>query len=267
VVLRALVPAVTATVVIALVASTAQTGSVVPLEARKPDTPAVAIAAAAKAPSATQRLLIVGNSVAFSLADGFKALPDDVRPVVFNAAQPSCVFPSGVTRLRDELKQISRRPVYDCTTNWADDVQQFRPDVVLLVLGDFGDGWYEHDGRWIAPCTPEFDDWYRDSLRAAVATLGATGARVALTTAAYAYGVFGGSRFAKDDCVNQIHRDVAAEFPNTVLIDLATYVCPTPDTCRTEQDGVDLRPDGIHYMGDSALIIANWMLPELRPPG
>jgi peptidoglycan/LPS O-acetylase OafA/YrhL len=264
--LRRVTPAMAAVVVVTLVASTIRPGSVVPLEDRKPDTPAIALAAAATAPPTAKRLLIVGNSVGFSLADGFKTLPEDQRPVVFNAALPSCVFPSGVTRTRNELEEVWRRRIVDCAPPWADDVTQFQPDVALLVLGDFGDGAYEHDGHWLEPCTNDFDTWYRESLRAAVHTLGAPGNRVAISTSAYAYGVFGPSRFAKDDCVNAIDREVAAESPNTVLVDLATYICPTKDTCRTEQDGIELRPDGIHFLDDSARLIATWMLPQLTKP-
>jgi hypothetical protein len=108
-----------------------------------------------------------------------------------------------------------------------------------------------------------FDDWYRTELRNAVATLGASGGRVVLTTSAYRYGVAGASRFAKDDCVNDIDRAVAAESPNTLLIDLAAYVCPTR-ACRTEQDGVVLRSDGMHYQDDGARLVAGWMLAQLR---
>jgi peptidoglycan/LPS O-acetylase OafA/YrhL len=263
---RRLTPAMATVVVVAIVASTIRTGTGIPLEDRRPDTPEIALAAAAKAPPTTKRLLIVGNSVGFSLADGFKTLPEEQRPVVFNAAFPSCVFPSGVTRMRNELEQVSRRPIVECAPAWADDVAQFQPDVALLVLGDFGDGAYEHDGRWLEPCTQDFDSWYRESLRTAVHTLGAPGNRVAISTSAYAYGLFGASRFAKDDCVNAIDREVAAETPNTVLVDLASFTCPTKDTCRTEQDGVELRPDGIHYVDDSARLVASWMLPQLTKP-
>ena len=264
--LRRVTPAVVAVVVVALVATTIRPGSVVPLEDRRPDTPAIALAAAAQAPPTTKRLLIVGNSVGFSLADGFKTLPEEQRPVVFNAAFPSCLFPSGVTRVRNEREEVGRRPLADCAPPWPDDVAQFHPDVSLLILGDFGDGAYEHDGRWLEPCTQDFDNWYRESLRGAVRTLGAPGSRVAISTSAYAYGFFGPSRFAKDDCVNAIDREVAAETPNTVVVDLAAYICPTKDTCRTEQDGIELRPDGIHFVDDSARLIASWMLPQLTAP-
>src|SRR5581483_2078725 len=134
-----------------------------------------------------QRLMIVGNSVADLLSDGFKALTVDPPLAVFNGAVASCIFPSGVTRIRNALEHVSPGQVVDCATYWDKDVHEFRPDLVLLVLGDFGDGAYERNGHWIEPCTAEFDDWYRAELQSAVTTLGSTGARVVLTTAAYAY--------------------------------------------------------------------------------
>lgn len=264
--LRRITPVITSAVVFALVATT--TGFKTPASASGQQAERVddVLQVAAAAPPQTQRVLVVGNSVAYFLADeGFKAIAPNPPIVVLDGALPSCIFPAGVTRVRNELQQVEQRDIPPCTTYWADDVARFQPDLVVFALGDFGDGAWEHDGRWIEPCTAEFDDWYRDGLRAAVATLGSSGGRVALTTAAYSYGLFGPSRFAKDDCVNDATRSVAAESPNTVLVDLARYVCPTRDTCQDEIDGVALRPDdGVHYRGRSAQLIAGWMLDQAR---
>jgi peptidoglycan/LPS O-acetylase OafA/YrhL len=260
--LRRVTPAIAATVVIALVATTA--GFKTPaLASAQPQRAADVVDEVASAPPTAKRVMLVGNSVAFLLADGFKALTPDPPLVVLNAAPPACIFPSGVTGVRDENKVITDPHPPDCTTYWTADVARFQPDFVLLVLGDFGDGDWQLNGQWIHPCTPVFDDWYRTELRNAVATLGASGGRVVLTTSAYRYGVAGASRFAKDDCVNDIDRAVAAESPNTLLIDLAAYVCPTR-ACRTEQDGVVLRSDGMHYQDDGARLVAGWMLAQLR---
>jgi peptidoglycan/LPS O-acetylase OafA/YrhL len=261
--LRALTPAVTVAVVIALFASTGGVAAPPDQTAiRKPDRPEDVSGAVAAAPTA-QRLLIVGNSVADLLGVGFKELKPDPPIVVLNGALASCIFPDGVTRLRSQAKNIIYSPT-GCTKDWPTDVQQFRPNVSLLILGDFGDGDYERNGQWIHPCMPEFDDWYRDSLRAAVAVLGASGAKVAIVTAPYRVGLIGDSQYPKDDCVNSINRQVAAESSNATLVDLASYICPTRDTCRLEQDGVTLREDGLHYRGESARIIASWILSQVR---
>jgi hypothetical protein len=256
---RRLTPAIAVVVVIALVTTT--TGFKTPAsaagEAERPE------AVLATAPASAQRVMLVGNSVAYLLADGFKALTPDPPMVVLNGAVASCVFPDGVTRVRNQLDQVLPVTLRDCTGFWSTDVERFRPDVVVFTLGDFGDGDYQHDGRWIHPCTPEFDNWFRSSLRDAVRTLGATGARVALTTSAYTIGVIGGSHYAKNDCINAIERSVAAETPNTMLVDLATHMCPTHE-CLAEQDGVVLREDGLHYRGAAAQIIAVWILDQIR---
>ena len=262
--LRALTPAIAVAVVIALFAST---GGVAPRNQTVellPDRPEDAVAAAAIAPPTAQRVLIAGNSVAYFLADGFKALQPDPPLVVLNAALVACIFPNGVTRLRNANKQITYAPV-GCTKDWANDVQQFTPDVSLLILGDFGSGDIERNSRWIHPCTPEYDDWYRDSLRAAVGVLGASGGRVAIVTAPYRVGLIDVSQYPKDDCVNTIDRQVVAESPNALLVDLASYVCPTRDTCRTEVDGVTLREDGLHFRDASARLIASWILTQIEP--
>jgi hypothetical protein len=82
-------------------------------------------------------------------------------------------------------------------------------------------------------------------------------------TSAYTIGVIGGSHYDKNDCVNNIERQVAAESPHTTLVDLATHMCPTHE-CVAEQDGVVLREDGLHYRGAAATIIAGWILDQIR---
>jgi hypothetical protein len=44
------------------------------------------------------------------------------------------------------------------------------------------------------------------------------------------------------DCLDLVHREIAAERSNVSVVDLDKYLCPF-DHCRTEVDGVELRPD------------------------
>ena len=45
------------------------------------------------------------------------------------------------------------------------------------------------------------------------------------------------------------------------VIDLAAFVCPD-GVCREEQQGVTLRPDGLHFEGVSGLWAGDWILQE-----
>jgi lysophospholipase L1-like esterase len=103
---------------------------------------------------------------------------------------------------------------------------------------------------------------YSGALRRVIGTLGATGARVVITTAAYSrfYGLPYNDRAM--DCDNQIRRAVAAE-TGAQLVDLFWYICPE-GRCRERQDGVVLRPDGLHYSGPGGEIVARWLLEQVR---
>jgi peptidoglycan/LPS O-acetylase OafA/YrhL len=213
-----------------------------------------------------RRLLVLGSSVGYLLADGFAQIEADPPLTVVNGARPACHFPSGVTGSRDGHGQKSRIPVFDCTDRWADYLDTVRPDVVLVIFGAFGDGTIEHDGQWLHPCLPAYDDWYRDSLRETVKMIAAHGARATLATAAYTMlPGLSDVHWSYADCVNAITREVADESRDADLIDLAAFICPT-HACHISLDGIELRKDGVHYRDDSARFVAAWMLPQLRAP-
>ncbi len=63
-------------------------------------------------------------------------------------------------------------------------------------------------------------------------------------------------------CLNAVHRRVAAEDPNVSVVDLGEFVCPH-DTCRENIDGAELRPDGLHFEGDGAVVVSRWLTRQL----
>ena len=89
-----------------------------------------------------------------------------------------------------------------------------------------------------------------------------------MTTAPYSL-VYGATDASRDqtDCTNALTREFAAAHPTVRLVDLARFLCPTHDTCRTKMQGVRLREDGTHYRGRSARIVARWLLPQLGIDG
>jgi len=49
---------------------------------------------------------------------------------------------------------------------------------------------------------------------------------------------------------------------NATVVDLGEYVCPGGD-CQESIDGAELRPDGLHFEGEGAVIVSRWLTRRL----
>jgi hypothetical protein len=171
----------------------------------------------------------------------------------------------GDGRLVDENDDCRRGP-----ERWRADVATARPDAVVLVLGAWDAVDRQVDGEWVHPCDREFDRSYERRVRDAVSVLGSTGAPVTLALVPYLRSRVvttdedEGNR--RIDCMNAVFRRVARSVPDLRLVDLAHWVCPSVDACRTSVGGETLRPDGIHYDGPGGTVLARWLVPQLLLP-
>lgn len=216
-----------------------------------------------------KKVLVIGNSVGFFLSKGIA----DARPqapfAVLNRAFPACTFPPAS---RVQFSDHSVHEELPCDVRWAETARSFRPDVVVLALAGLGPGALEHDGQWLEPCSSAFAAWFHSELTRDLQMFRALGARTVLLTAAYtqAYGQLSGVR--ETDCGNAALERAAAAVPGTSVADVNRHLCPHDRSCVNVQGGVVLRPDGVHYKGRGAVLIARWLLPYLegsrpRPSG
>ncbi|MGZ8733563.1 MAG: SGNH hydrolase domain-containing protein [Acidimicrobiia bacterium] len=211
------------------------------------------------------RILVVGNSVGWYLGRALAEVETTTPKVVLDAALPACVFPSGASAMRFGT-QIRYQDVRDCDPTWTDDVTQFRPDTVLFVYGRGAPAEYQYGAGWLAPCTEPYDRFYRAELEALIKRFQALRARVVVTTDAYAAVAAAFPRIADSflrntDCANRVIRR-AVRSSGAQLADLFEFTCPG-GACRTHEDGVELRSDGIHYRDEGARIVARWILRQL----
>jgi hypothetical protein len=85
---------------------------------------------------------------------------------------------------------------------------------------------------------------------------------VVVTTAPYTLGdLFTPSNRKNIDCTNQLRRVLVPE-SGALLADLSEWTCPASQECRTRIGDVELRPDGVHFRGESARIVAKWLLDQ-----
>jgi hypothetical protein len=227
-----------------------------------PDAGRVAAASCARRAAApgAQRILLVGNSVAYLLAPAFKQLPNPLA--VFNGAVLGCVFPPEIRRPPAPVngKVVDLAP---CHPSWeAQVVKAFQPNIVFWIMPTRGWIGGTYHGRSITGCSGTFNALYERSLSREVARLRAEGAKVIVTTSPYSRRAGVTNDPKEDDCENQLRRS-AARTSGAQLADLFEFVCPHGH-CLTKMDGVTLRPDGLHYEGPGATIVAQWLMDQVR---
>ncbi|MEZ5141958.1 MAG: acyltransferase family protein [Acidimicrobiales bacterium] len=208
------------------------------------------------------KVLVFGDSVAFSIAAGIVPVEQTLGVDVESKAIIACGVARGNGRVKLPDGTISTEiaECHDWEGRWGGAIDTFRPDLVLLVVGWAGNTQRDLDGVWRGPCDPVFDPWYANEVRDALRILTSRGTPVAMTTAPYYEGPKAvPDNDAKIDCLNRIYRTAVAETPGVTLVDLAAYICPD-GRCRTEENGITLRPDGLHFDGPAGTLVGAWLL-------
>lgn len=147
-------------------------------------------------------------------------------------------------------------------------VTNYRPDVVMVMFGQFPNDQVDIGGRFQLPCTAEYQVKEREQLTAAVKELRSSGARVVLVTApgstvSWILNTVPAGMNDRVACMNDAYRKIAAAEPNVELVDFAPYICPSKDDCKNAIDGVNLREDTIHFEKNSARLVARWIVPRV----
>ncbi len=274
-----LTPAAAAATCLAVVAATVPAEASGSLASSPGTSPAVSLpqGSGGGAPSTTapgtppERVLLVGDSVALTLGMGLSlAAPHygidfrDEAIIGCGVAQGGPLYDTGNVTA----------PVPDCAQwpqTYARDVQSFKPDVVMLLVGPWEVLDRVHDGRWEHIGQPGFDAYEAQQLQRAVDVLGAKGARVVLLTSPYYdHGEQpNGEPWPQDDParVNQLNKlleQVAARNPGVAsVIPLGSYMSPG-DRYTTTVDGIDMRwSDGIHISVPGGEYLARLVFPQV----
>ena len=268
---RVSVPAAFASVIVLVLWST--TGAVVPISEQPTGRQALRIADDPVPPvkQAGTRVLVVGDSGAYAMGGNLRQVGATRDVEVVNRGTPACGiarggvvgrYPGG--RLVDDPPKCGQWP-----TRWAQELREVEPDVVVLVNVAPGGVARQVQGRWRTDCDPVFDRWYRHEVEVAIKVLRSSGARVAITTIAYFDStVDADGSHRHTDCRNRTVKK-AARIAGAQVLDLSAWVCPGGGRCRTsvafQGDQAELRPDGMHYSGDGALVVSGWILDQLTP--
>jgi peptidoglycan/LPS O-acetylase OafA/YrhL len=246
--------------------------------------PPVSVGTTSTAPPV--RVAILGDSVAWRL--GFALLADQPQQAYDIDIDNGAIVACGVVRSISYMAHGVVDPMASqCNTSspasaqwpaqWAGNIDEFRPNVVLILAGRWEVMNREIDGRWTHIGEPDFDAILRRSLEQAVQVASSRGADVVmLTSPCFDSGEQpNGLAWPEDSATrlalyNDMVRSVAAEYPATVRVeDFDAMICPG-GVYTTNLDGVQLRDgDGVHIVPTPAAgqWLAGHILPEIVQVG
>ena len=226
------------------------------------------------------RVAVLGDSVAWRL--GFAMLADQPGQTFGVDIDNGAIVGCGV--VRSTLYQSHGVPApmtTQCNSSapassqwpaqWAGNIHEFRPNVVMVLAGRWEVMDRQIDGRWTHIGDPGFDSALHRALEQAVQVASSEGAYVVLMTApCFDSGEQSdGLPWPEDSptrlaLYNAMVRQVADEHPGTVRVeDFGGLVCPG-GTYQSSLDGVVLRDgDGVHIVPTPAA--GQWLASRLLP--
>ncbi len=214
------------------------------------------------APAGAPKIVVVGDSVAASIAAPAIKAPEAFGLEVVRTTVLGCqAVWDGVHQARGTEKDVSRPdacpPAIDAL------VAQERPDAVVVLYGGWTNADLRIDGRWAGACNPDYRALLRARFREVVADAGATGAPVFVANAPRSTNTFRqDDTWERTACTNKVMEDVARATSGVEVIDLDAWLCPG-GACRTRVDGVPFRSDGVHFQGPGGAVASAWLFDEV----
>jgi hypothetical protein len=234
-----------------------------------PRTTTTVAGAAAPVPA---RVLVVGDSVAKTLGDGFERGGNAVGVEIFNRGQLACGLAQHAVLEHGGAFKATEATCDEWPSLWEGFVAEVSPVVSVVVFDVFVVQDLEVDGVGLPFASTKSDKYLLRQLDRGVEILRAQGGKVVLLTAPYnqrPVAVGQPSKFDEDDRARINHwNDLLEGYvkdrgdPGVTLVDLNGYLSPDGEYVNTLQ-GVELRYDGVHFNPDAAELIFQWLLPQL----
>jgi hypothetical protein len=219
--------------------------------------------------SEPERVLVVGDSIAFGYAEGMKnSAPRDKSLIVTNGGQFRCPLARG-GRFRFLTEVMSFEDSCDWFPKFSEWIKDQRPHIVLLssAVWDVVDRILPGDTKWRHIGDQTFDNYYLRELLTAIDLCSSGGAKVVMVTnhhidagANLGFSDLPESDPARIDRLNALMAQAASLRPDvTSVVDLAGWVAA--------QTGGELDPqklkDGVHYNDAYLDVIGRWLDAEM----
>jgi hypothetical protein len=191
---------------------------------------------------------------------------------IWNRGRLGCgMFYDGAIYEGGELTPVD--PACNWRERWPGELAEFQPDVVVMLVGAWDILDRDLGGHVLKFGSVEYDTSFLHQLDDATTLLASTGAKVVVLTTPFfsrpeLVGQTGREWPEYDpwrvDRINSLYRDFLANHPGRYrMIDLNRFVSPQ-GKFSDELNGQVIRGDGVHFTDAGALMIANWLAPQLR---
>jgi hypothetical protein len=228
-------------------------------------------------PARPRKVMLVGDSVAWTLGGGVLSFPQPdtyVSPfpadhvTLWNLARYGCGITPGTAR----VGRVERPPIGTCVEwekTWGAAVEQFQPDLVVFSQALWET--YDHrvDGKVVPFGSADGDALFLATLERVRVAVTGRGARLVLLSAPMylsTEGEFGADRadYWRYQHLNALQAGYAASHPGDVsTIDLGGHVCSDVVCHEQLPSGARLRGDGVHFSPEAAAWIAPWLTAQL----
>jgi peptidoglycan/LPS O-acetylase OafA/YrhL len=213
----------------------------------------------------THNVLLLGDSVAYTLGDALAAEGAKSGVTVKTIGRLGCSMTTGIALVADGTPVSWGAACAGDTVKYQTDaLDQYRPDT-LMWLSTWETSDSEVDGQTLKVGTPAVEDWLLGEMERVRELAASQGARLVFVTnpptAPNPQREVDPVANQKLDQLNQLYQKFAAEHPKDVsVVDISSTVCPGGPPCPTTLDGIVLRPnDGGHYDAGGAA----WLAPRL----
>jgi peptidoglycan/LPS O-acetylase OafA/YrhL len=223
-------------------------------------------------PPPPPKVMIVGDSVAGTIGLGYDDLGASSGLTVWNRGRLGCgLFYDGQIIEGGELQPVDSH--CDWRATWPIQLDQFKPDIVVMLVGAWDILDREVDGHVVKFGSVEYDSTFLHLLDDATTLLGSTGAKVVVLTTPFfsrpELAIQTGREWPeyepwRVDRINSLYRDFLANHPGRYrMLDLNKFVSPQ-GKFTDELDGQVVRGDGVHFTKAGSLMVVNWLTPQLK---
>ncbi len=201
---------------------------------------------AAAGPTGPRRVVVIGDSVAYTLFPGLQEHERASNLYFLTAAQTGCPLDIAATAYgpADAPQPSVGLPSYcQWPTIWPAMIARTRPDVVVALWGLWDLFDHEVDGAWLTVGTPAWATHMEQTLERALAVVTARGARLVVLTTPYLYTVAQHRVIA----LNRVYRTVAARHPGQLTV---VDIEPAVQQSHAQRwDSVHWTPQGANALG------------------